>query len=128
MTPSARYLTQVVLALISVLAVAYAARHVAGLTNPALEFDIGPSTGSYLEGFTESEERVPVTFRWTRERASVLLPLAGTGPDAVLHLRFARFVDGTATVRLFVDGDPQGVFSARSGRFRTLELPLCGAR
>ena len=124
MTRSARYLTQVVLALISVLAVAYAARHVAGLTNPALEFDVGPSTGSYLEGFTESEERVPVTFRWTRERASVAIPLAGDGPDAVLQLRFARFLDGNATVRLFVDGDPQGVFSARSGRFRTLELPL----
>jgi len=124
LTRSARYLTQVVLALISVLAVAYAARHVAGLTNPALEFDVGPNTGSYLEGFTESEERVPVTFRWTRERASVALPLAGTGPDAVLQLRFARFVDGNATVRLFVDGAPEGVFSARSGRFRTLELPL----
>ncbi len=111
---SVRYLTQVVLGLVLVLVVALAARHIAALGNPALEFDVGPSTGSYLEGFTESEERVPVTFRWTRERASVLLPLAGTGPDAVLHLRFARFVDG----------DPQGVFSARSGRFRTLELPL----
>ena len=121
---SVRYLTQVVLGLVLVLVVALAARHVAALTNPALEFDVGPSTGSYLEGFTESEERVPVTFRWTRERASVALPLAGTGPDAVLHLRFARFLDTTATVRLFVDGAPQGEFSARSGRFRTLELPL----
>ncbi len=121
---SVRYATQVVLALVSVLVVAHTARHVAALTNPVLEFDVGPNTGSYLEGFTESEERVPVTFRWTRERASVALPLAGTGPNAVLQLRFARFLDGNASVRLFVDGDPQGVFSARSGRFRTLELPL----
>ena len=121
---SVRYATQVVLALVSVLVVAHTARHVAALTNPVLEFDVGPNTGSYLEGFTESEERVPVTFRWTRERASVALPLAGTGPNAVLQLRFARFLDGNASVRLFVDGDSQGVFSARSGRFRTLELPL----
>lgn len=124
MSRSARYPTQVVLALAFVLVMAHAARHVAGLTNPALVFDVGPSTGSYLEGFTESEERVPVTFRWTRERASIALPLAGEGPEAVLRLRFARFVDGNATVRLFVDGDLQGVFSARSGRFRTLELPV----
>lgn len=106
------------------LVLALAARYVAGLTQPALEFDVGPSTGSYLTGFSESEERLPVTFRWTRELASIALPLAGDGPDAVLQLRFARFLDGSATVRLFVDGDPQGVFSARSGRFRTLELPL----
>ncbi|GMR22070.1 MAG: hypothetical protein BMS9Abin37_0398 [Acidobacteriota bacterium] len=124
MSRSARYLTQVFLGLACVLVLAHAARHVAGLTNPALEFDVGPSTGSYLEGFTESEERVPVTFRWTRERADVALPLAGEGPDAVLQLRYARFLDGNATVRLFVDGEPQGVFSARSGRFRTLELPV----
>ena len=124
MSRSARYVTRVVLALVSVLVVAHAARYVAGLTNPVLELDVGPSTGSYLEGFTESEERVPVTFRWTRERASIALPLVGDGLDAVLQIRFARFLDGNATVRLFVNGDPQGAFSARSGRFRTLELPL----
>lgn len=112
------------LVLVSVLVLAHAARYVAGLTNPVLELDIGPSTGSYLDGFTESEERVPVTFRWTRERASVALPLVGESPDAVLQIRFARFLDGSATVRLFVDGESQGVFSARSGRFRTLDLPV----
>lgn len=106
------------------LVVAHAARFAASLSSPPLVFDFGPSTGAYVEGFTESEERVPVTFRWTGERASVTLPLAGTAPEGVLRLRFARFLPGNATVRLFVDGEPQGVFSARSGRFRTLELPL----
>ena len=119
-----RYTSQVLLALVVVVAASFGARRVATMMSPALELDVGPNTGSYLDGFTESEERVPVTFRWTRQSASIALPLDGVGPDAVLHLRFARFLDGNATVRLFVNGDPQGVFSARSGRFRTLELPL----
>lgn len=121
---SARHAARAAAALATVLLTAYLARYAAGLTNPALTFDVGPNTGSYLEGFTESEERLPVTFRWTHERASIALPLAADGHDATLQLRFARFLDGSATVRLFVDSEPQGVFSARSGRFRTLELPL----
>jgi len=121
---SAGSVTRVVLGLALVLAVAYGARLLAERTHPALEFDVGPSTGAYLEGFTESEERVPVTFRWTRERAQIGLPVDGAGADAVLSVRFARFLDGNASVRVFIDGDPQGSFSARSGRFRTLELPI----
>lgn len=123
MGPSGRYVARVVVALASVLVAAHVARYAASRSNPPLVFDVGPSTGTYLEGFTESEERVPVTFRWTGERASVKLPLAGSGAS-VLQLRFARFLEGTATVRVFVDGAPQGIFSARSGRFRTVELPL----
>lgn len=93
--------------------------YVAEYARPPLKFDIGPSTGAYLDGFTESEERVPVTFRWTRERSTILLPLEGTGRDVELKLRFARFLEGNANVRLFIDGEPQAVLSARSGRFRT---------
>ncbi len=106
------------------LVIGYAGRYLAGYAQPPLEFDVGPSTGSYLEGFTESEERVPVTFRWTRESARVTLPVAGTGTDAVLKLRFARFLNGNANVRLFVDGEEQATFTAHSGRFRTEELPI----
>ena len=47
----------------------------ASLARPALTFDVGPSTGSYLEGFNESEERLPVTFRWMRGQARIALPV-----------------------------------------------------
>jgi hypothetical protein len=99
-----------------------AAIYLASFSRAPLDFDVGPSTGSYLPGFTESEERVPVTFRWTRERASVVLPLAASPGEATLQLRYARFVPGSAIVRLFLNGEPIASFSARPGRFRTQEI------
>lgn len=89
-----------------------------------LTLDIGPSTGMYLDGFTESEERLPATFRWTRERATVTLPLERRTAGGRLTLRYARFLPGSAVVRLFVDGSPAATFTARSGRFRAQELEL----
>jgi hypothetical protein len=88
-----------------------------------LDFDVGPSTGPYLPGFTESEERLPVTFRWTKDRASILLPLEGASDGARIQLRYARFLQGSAAVRVFLNEKPIASFSARSGRFRTQEIP-----
>jgi len=101
-----------------------AATYVASFARAPLDFDVGPSTGSYLPGFTESEERLPVTFRWTRERASILVPLEGASEGATLQLRYARFLRGNAAVRLFLNGEPIASFSARPGRFRTHEIPV----
>ena len=124
MGSSARQAALTVAAALALSAFAIGSRHVASLAEPSIDFDVGPSTGAYLDGFTESEERVPVTFRWTRERAALSLPLAGDGTDGTLALRLARFLDGNAQVRVFVNGRAAGSFSARSGRFRTIELPL----
>jgi hypothetical protein len=100
------------------------ALNLASFSQAPLDFDVGPSTGAYLPGFTESEERLPVTFRWTRERASILVPLEGASEGATLQLRYARFLVGNASVRLFLNGEPIASFSARPGRFRTHEIPV----
>lgn len=110
--------------LIAVLAAAEVLRLAASFARAPLAFDVGPSTGVYLDGFTESEERLPVTFRWTREKATVAPPLVGTAEEATLSIRYARFLEGNASVRLFLDGEPAGSLTARSGRFRTQELTV----
>lgn len=94
----------------------------ASLTRSPITIDIGPSTGTYLTGFSASEERLPVTFRWTGERASITPPIATAPGPATLLIRYARFVDETVRVRVFLSGDPAGSFLARPGRFRTERL------
>ena len=89
-----------------------------------LAFDVGPSTGAYLTGFTESEERPPVSFRWTGERASLSLPPLARPSSGTLELRYARFLEGTARIHLFVKGERLRSTEARSGRFRTEAMPL----
>ena len=96
----------------------------ASFASSPLTIDIGPSTGAYLTGFTESEERLPVTFRWTGERASVAAPVAVSPGPATLVIRYARFVDETVRVRVYVSGAQAGSFLARPGRFRTERLPI----
>jgi hypothetical protein len=98
--------------------------YLASFAQAPLDFDVGPSTGSYLPGFTESEERLPVTFRWTKERASLVIPLEGESDEGTLHLRYARFLPSNAAVRLFLNGEPIASFSARPGRFRTHPIPV----
>ncbi|MGH9332467.1 MAG: hypothetical protein ACRD21_01810, partial [Vicinamibacteria bacterium] len=110
--------------LVTILFLGEAAREVASRARAPVDFDVGPSTGAYLPGFTESEERLPVTFRWTRDRSSILIPLEADAERARLELRYARFLDESATVRLFVNGEPIASFSARPGRFRTHEVPV----
>jgi len=97
---------------------------VASLARSPLTIDVGPSTGAYLTGFTESEERLPVTFRWTGERASVAPSVTVSPGPATLVIRYARFLDETVRVRVYVSGAQAGTFLARPGRFRTERLPI----
>jgi hypothetical protein len=101
-------------------------RETASRFTRSVSFDVGPSTGEYLTGFTESEERPPVSFRWTRERASVELPLEGRGREreGQLEIRYARFLPGNAQVRVFEGERLSASFTARSGRFRTETIPI----
>lgn len=99
----------------------------APLARGPLTFDVGPSTGAYLSGFTPSEERPPTTFRWARSRASLALPLHGDG-RGVLRLRAARFLDHPARVQVYAWGAPVGTFDARPGGYRVYALPLQAAR
>ena len=94
------------------------------LFRPAVVFDVGPSTADEVDGFTESEERGPVSFRWTTERATISLPLEAVAGPASLTLRYARFLQGSAEVRVSINGSAPSSFSARSGRFRTMTLPF----
>ncbi|MGH9460348.1 MAG: hypothetical protein ACRD1X_03970, partial [Vicinamibacteria bacterium] len=96
----------------------------ASFARSPLTIDIGPSTGAYLTGFTDSEEHLPVTFRWTGERASVAPPVTVSPGPATLVLRYARFVDETVRVRVYLSGAQAGSFLARPGRFRTERLPV----
>lgn len=89
-----------------------------------LTFDVGPSTGAYLTGFTDSEERPPTTSRWARNRALVDLPLMAQGGPATLRLRFGRFVDHAVDVQVFVNGQPAGSLRATPGRHRVESLAV----
>lgn len=95
----------------------------APLLRRPLTFDVGPSTGAYLSGFTPSEERPPTTFRWSRSRASVALPLHADG-EGRLRLRAARFLDHPARVHVYAWGRPVATFDAQPGGYRVYEFPL----
>ena len=110
--------------LIGLIALSYSAQHATSRTESAVNFDIGPNTEAYLDGFTESEERMPVTFRWTQTQANISLPLRGTSSSAILKIRLARFLPTESTVRLFVNSKPVGLLKVRPGRFRTIEVPI----
>jgi hypothetical protein len=99
----------------------------APLLRRPLTFDVGPSTGAYLSGFTASEERPPTTFRWSRSRASVALPLHARG-EGRLRLRAARFLDHPARVHVYAWGRRVATFDARPGGYRLYEFPLATAR
>lgn len=84
--------------------------------------DVGPSTGVYGSGFTESEERPPSTFRWTRSHATLQLPLLVDGARPRVVLRAARFVDLPTRVHVSLNGAPAGTFTARPGGHRVYAL------
>ena len=98
--------------------------YVASFAHGPLSFDVGPSTGAYLSGFTESEERPPVTFRWTGRQATIDLPLAVTAGSGTLVVRYARFIDQPSRVRIYLSGQQVASFAARPGRFRTQRFPV----
>jgi hypothetical protein len=92
-----------------------------------LTFDVGPSTGAYLTGFTPSEERPPTTFRWTTSRASLAVPLHAEGAG-VLRFRAARFVDHPSRIHVYAWGAPVAMFDARPGGHRLYAFPLAAGR
>ncbi len=89
-----------------------------------IDIDVGPNAGPYLLGFTDSEERPPVTFRWTGKRASVRTPLETGEGSGTLLLRYGRFLEGCARVHVSVQNERAGSFEACSGRFRNKQLPI----
>jgi hypothetical protein len=112
------------LALAALLALTAALVVLAGRARAPLTFDAGPSTGRYLAGFTDSEERPPLTFRWSHRQARLALPLsAGAGPGR-LTLRAARFLDQPAQVEVLVSGRSAGRFEARPGGFKLHHLQI----
>ena len=112
------------LLLAALLAASSALLALAARARAPLTLDIGPSTGRYLAGFTDSEERGALTFRWTRRQASVELPLRAAAGGGTLLLRAARFLDQPAHVEIAVSGRPAGAFEARPGGFRIQRLPV----
>ena len=109
-------------ALLGVLAVGEGLFALAAAARAPVTVDVGPSTGSIGSGFTESEERPPVTFRWTRRVAALEVPVTTAGGAATITLRAARLLDQPATVRLFVSGRPAGTFTAAPGGFHVYRL------
>ena len=89
-----------------------------------LTVDVGPSTGAYGAGFTDSEERPPTTFRWTRSGAGLALPVVGSGGEGVLTVRYGRPLDSPVRVQVLLSRRPAAVFEARPGRFRAVRLPV----
>jgi len=87
-------------------------------------FDVGPSTGGYGSGFTDSEERPPTTFRWTQDGAGMDLPLIGYGGEGVLVMRYGRPLDTPAEVEVRLSRQLVAEFVAQPGRFRIVRLPV----
>ena len=90
----------------------------ASLTRAPLTLDVGPSTGAYLQGFTDSEEHPPLTFRWSRLASSIELPLVASPGPCTLTLRYARFLDEPAPTTVSWSGVEAASFQVRPGRFR----------
>jgi hypothetical protein len=94
----------------------------AGTAGRPVVVDVGPSTGAYGSGFTESEERPPSTFRWTRAAAALELPLLVRGDAPRVVMRAARFVDHPTRIHVSLAGARAGSFTARPGGHRVYAL------
>ena len=111
-----------VAALVAVLAATEALYALAAARRAPATVDVGPSTGAIGTGLTESEERPPVTFRWTRRVAALEIPVTTGGGPAAVTLRAARFLDDPASVQVFVSGRRAGAFTAVPGGYRVYRL------
>ena len=100
----------------------------ASFARAPLTVDVGPSTGAYMSGFTDSEEHPPLTFRWARVLAAVEPPLVASGGPATIVIRFARFLDEPTTTHVSLSGVATGSFAVRPGRFRVDRLPVAVSR
>src|SRR5262245_21508158 len=96
----------------------------APLWRGALVVDVGPSTGGYGAGFSDSEERPPTTFRWTRSGAGMALPLEARGGDGVLTLRYGRPIDSTIRVEILLSRQSAGFLEVQPGGIRSVQLPV----
>lgn len=117
-------LLRLLLAVLTCMGLSEVALRCAALRKAPLTFDVGPSTGAYLTGFTASEERPPTTLRWARNRARIDWPLVSDGGPATLRARYGRFVDQQVSVVVYVNGRAAGAFGARPGRQRVERLDL----
>jgi hypothetical protein len=94
----------------------------AGRFRQPIIVDIGPSTGRYGSGFEDSEETPPTTSRWTRQTASLDLPLAVDASPVRLSIRAARYLDEPTRVRVMMNGRPFASFEQPRGRQRIQEI------
>ena len=118
---------KITIAILGLLLITEGFFYLAAQAGGPIDFDVGPSTGAYLDGFTESEERPPVSFRWTGSQATIDLPFIASSSDSAqgrLHLRYARFLDENARVRVYLSGQQVASFNVRPGRFRTHSVPI----
>jgi hypothetical protein len=122
--PRTRAGAPVLLGALALILVTEALLRTAPLARRPLTLDVGPSTGAYLSGFGESEERPPSTFRWTEPRATVAAPLTTAGGPATLVVRAARFVDTPARIHASLAGQPVATLLATPGGYRIQRLPV----
>lgn len=118
---------RVALACVSLLVLIEGLLRLASLSRPAVTFDVGPNTESYLTGFTESWEYRPVTARWVGRQGSIALPLVGGGDECLLRVRYARLRPTPADVRVLVNGQLAASWTAQPVR-TSLEDWLRGGR
>jgi hypothetical protein len=89
-----------------------------------LVVDVGPSTGPYGAGFSDSEERPPTTFRWTGAGASMAVPLLATAGEATLTVRVQGTHRAPTLCQVVLSGMRVGTFPARAGPFREQSLRI----
>ena len=74
--------------------------------------DFGPNDLRYVSGFREDFEiDEPTLIHWSKDRARVRLPFYFRSPYEVT-LRFKRHIEKPAEVRLYLDGQAAGTFTA----------------
>ena len=124
MRPPARLLVD--LAVAAALAAATLAIGRVGRSGPAeLTLDLGPNTGSYLEGFAPLYEiDDTLSTRWTRYHAGIHMPFAVRGGPVAVSYRFARVLPETAQVDVSLAGRPIDRFTCRGGAYLVRQASL----
>jgi hypothetical protein len=113
-----------VLALVALLAATELLLVLAARARGNVVVDVGPSTGAYGTGFTASEERPPTTFRWTRDHATLALPVVVARGPAVLSVRHQGAYRQPVVVHVLVQDQEIGTFPAQAGPFRVAQVPV----
>lgn len=99
----------------------------AGLLNPHVLFNLGPSDHTYIGGFEPEWEIDPdgLATHWASHRAQVRLPLGIARGPATIAVRAARVYPQTGTTTIRLNGQATDTFESRGGPFfeRTVEIP-----